>query len=285
MSVETHQLNHTIQVDENDIILTGHGLLLALLYLGYTEVPVQVLSHLTEATKLTYLVADNELAANSSWDEEKLGLLLHKLEKDLVNLEVIGFSPQELDRLLADLEPEDLVGDPEDVPEISPLAVTLPGDLWLLGRHRVLCGDCLLDGNSERVLSGQMADMAFSDPPFSVNYTQKCSGKKIINDNLGPAFPEFLQSACAQILAVTKGAVYICMSSSEVHTLAQAFKTAGGHWSDYIIWSKDRFTLGRSDYQRQFELILYGWKEGGEHFWCGARDEGDVRARDGASRQ
>jgi DNA modification methylase len=275
-SVETHQLNHMIQCDENDLMLTGHGLRLALLYLGYEEVPVQVLSHLTEANKLTYLVGDNKVAENSSWDEEKLGLLLQKLERELVNLEVTGFSPQELDRLLADLKPEDVVEDPEDVPDVPPLAVSLLDDVWLLGRHRVLCGDSLSAANAQRVLGGQMADMAFSDPPYNVNYTQKRGGKKIINDNLGPAFPEFLQSACAQILAVTKGAVYICMSSSEVHTLAHAFKTAGGHWSDYIVLSKDHFTLGRSDYQRQFEIILYGWKEGGEHFWCGARDEGDV---------
>src|ERR1700685_336013 len=145
-SVETHQLNRTIQVDENDVILTGHGLLQALDFLGYEEVPVQVLRHLTEAQKQTYIIADNQLALNSSWDEEKLGLTLQKLENDLVNLEVIGFSPQELDRLLADLEPEDLVGDPEDVPETHALAVTLPGDLWTLGRHRVLCGDSLAEG-------------------------------------------------------------------------------------------------------------------------------------------
>jgi DNA modification methylase len=275
-SVETHQLNRTIQVDENDVILTGHGLLQALNFLGYEEVPVQVLRHLTEAQKQTYVIADNQLALNSSWDEEKLGLTLQKLENDLVNLEVIGFSPQELDRLLADLEPEDLIGDPEDVPEALALTVTIPGDLWTLGRHRVLCGDSLAEGTSGRVLDGQMADMVFSDPPYNVDYKQKRGGKKIANDNLGPAFQQFLESACARFLAATKGAVYICMSSSELDTLVRAFKAAGGHWSDFVIWSKDRFTLGRSDYQRQFEVILYGWKEGGERFWCGARDEGDV---------
>jgi DNA modification methylase len=275
-SVETHQLNRAIQVDETDTILTGHGLLLALRYLGYQEVPVQVLSHLTGAEKQTYLIADNQIAANSTWDEQKLGLTLQKLEKELVNLDVIGFSPQELDRILADLEPEDLDVDPEAVPEVPTLAVTVPGDLWILGRHRVLCGDSLLDGISERVLGGQTADIAFLAPPYNVNYSQKSRGIKIANDNLGSNFEEFLQSACTRILAVTKGAVYICMSSSEVHTLARAFKAAGGHRSTYIIWAKDRFTLSRSDYQQQFEIILYGWKEGGAHFWCGARNEGNV---------
>jgi DNA modification methylase len=275
-SVETHQVNRTILVDENDIILAGHGLWLALHSLGYPEVPVQVLSHLTPAQKRTYLIADNQLAANSSWDDEKLRLSIQKLEKELVDLDVIGFSPQELDRILADLAPEDPVGDPEEVPDTPALAVTITGDLWILGRHRVLCGDSLVHGNLERALGGQKAEMTFSDPPYNCNYSQKSNGKKIANDNLGPAFQEFLERACAQMLAVTKGAIYICMSSAEVHTLVRAFKAAGGHWSTYIVWSKDRFTLGRSDYQRQFEIILYGWREGGEHFWCGARAEGDV---------
>jgi DNA modification methylase len=275
-SVEVHQLNRPILADENDVILAGEGLWLALRKLGYDQVPVQVLRHLTETQKQTFVVADNQVAANSSWDDEKLRITMQKLEQELVDLNVMGFSPQELDRTLADLAPEDLVGDPEDVPEVTTLAVTVPGDVWILGRHRVLCEDSLADGSVEKVLGGQSVSMTFCDPPYNCNYLQKSQGKKIANDNLGPAFQEFLERACEQILAVTNGAIYICMSSAEIHTLARAFKAAGGHWSTYVVWSKDRFTLGRSDYQRQFELILYGWREGGEHFWCGARNEGDV---------
>ena len=100
--------------------------------------------------------------------------------------------------------------------------------------------------------------------------------RKIANDNLGADFERFLYDACVNILAVTKGAVYICMSSSELHTLEKAFREAGGHWSTFVIWAKNTFTMGRSDYQRQYEPILYGWKEGTDHFWCGARDQGDV---------
>jgi DNA modification methylase len=100
--------------------------------------------------------------------------------------------------------------------------------------------------------------------------------RRIANDNLGPAFEPFLRDACANILAVTTGAVYICMSSSELHTLHKAFTEAGGHWSTFVIWAKNTFTMGRSDYQRQYEPILYGWKEGTDHYWCGARDQGDV---------
>jgi DNA modification methylase len=100
--------------------------------------------------------------------------------------------------------------------------------------------------------------------------------RPILNDNLGGGFETFLLDACANILSVTKGACYICMSSSELHTLQRAFIAAGGKWSTFIIWAKNTFTLGRADYQRQYEPILYGWKEGADHYWCGARDQGDV---------
>ena len=108
-------------------------------------------------------------------------------------------------------------------------------------------------------------------------YTGKTARKfTIVNDDLGAGFYDFLHKACTNVLAITKGAVYICMSSSELHTLYRAFSDAGGHWSAFIIWAKDRFTLGHSDYQRQFEPILYGWKEGQSHYWMGARNEGDI---------
>lgn len=116
--------------------------------------------------------------------------------------------------------------------------------------------------------------MTFCDPPYNVAYESR--GRKITNDNLGAGFAAFLRSSCENVLAVTKGAVYICMSSSELDTLKTAFQSAGGHWSTFVIWAKNTFTLGRSDYQRQYEPILYGWKEGTKHFWCGARDQGDI---------
>ena len=100
--------------------------------------------------------------------------------------------------------------------------------------------------------------------------------RRILNDALGEGFYQFLYDACVNLLMVTKGACYICMSSSELDTLQRAFKDAGGKWSTFIIWAKNTFTLGRADYQRQYEPILYGWKDGSQHYWCGARDQGDV---------
>jgi DNA modification methylase len=125
---------------------------------------------------------------------------------------------------------------------------------------------------------GEHAALTFTDLPYNVNYKQKTkAGIRIIaNDNLADDFEQFVYEACLNILVATKGAIYICMSSSELHTLYRAFTRAGGHWSTFVIWMKDQFTLGRSDYQRQYEPILYGWKSGGPHHWCGARDQGDV---------
>ncbi len=124
--------------------------------------------------------------------------------------------------------------------------------------------------------------MAWTDPPYNVDYggsrisKGQGRGRTIQNDDLGEAFGPFLEAACRRLLGVSKGACYICMSSSELPTLQRAFVVAGGHWSTFIIWAKSGFTLGRSDYQRQYEPILYGWKKGVDRFWCGARDQGDV---------
>jgi len=171
--------------------------------------------------------------------------------------------------------------DPDTVPEAPEHPVTQPGDLWVLGNHRLLCGDATVPTNVERVLEGGVADMAFTDPPYNVNYHQPSShprraGRTIANDNLGPAFEEFLLHACRNLVKATGGAIYISMSSSELDTLRRAFVEAGGHWSTFLIWAKNTFTLGRSDYHRQYEPILYGWREGSAHYWCGARDQGDV---------
>ena len=116
--------------------------------------------------------------------------------------------------------------------------------------------------------------MIFTDPPYNVAYTGAAGS--IQNDDLGDGFHDFLLAALTPMLASCRGGVYIAMSSSELDALQGAFREAGGHWSTFIIWAKDRFTLGRSDYQRQYEPILYGWREGTSRHWCGARDQGDV---------
>ncbi|MGD0436764.1 MAG: site-specific DNA-methyltransferase [Bryobacteraceae bacterium] len=168
--------------------------------------------------------------------------------------------------------------DPDEAPALCPEIVTRPGDLWALGKnHRLLCGDSTQRDQLERVLEGASSDMIFTDLPYNADYEGKNSQRlRIVNDNLGDQFRVFLTSACQAMLAVNAGAIYICMSSRELHHLYEAFCQAGGHWSTYIVWAKNTFTLGRSDYQRQFEPLLYGWAEGSRHFWCGDRNQGDV---------
>ena len=272
-----------ILIGADGVIIAGHARLLAARKLGMTEVPVIVLDHLTETQRRALVLADNRLAMNAGWDEEMLRVELESLQEDGFNLDIVGFSDEEIEDLLQDPEQAAEGGTDEDaVPETPETAVTVPGDVWVLGEHRLLCGDSTRMDAVEKVLAGGLADMAFLDPPYNVNYgatmKDKLRGKKrkIANDNLGDGFEQFLRDACVNLLAVTKGAIYICMSSSQLHTLHHAFTEAGGHWSTFVIWAKNTFTMGRSDYQRQYEPILYGWKEGTDHFWCGARDQGDV---------
>jgi len=268
-----------ILVGDDNVIIAGHGRLMAAHKMGLENVPVIYLSHLSELQRRALVLTDNKLAENAGWDEDLLRLELEDLQAQDFNLELTGFDFDEIDRLLnADTEPAGNTDD-DDVPETPDAPISKPGDLWLLGNHRLLCGDATLLSDVERVLDGGLADLTFCDPPYNVDYAGGASRKtdrRIENDNLGNAFEAFLYDACVNIVSVTKGGIYICMSSSELHTLQKAFVDAGGHWSTFIIWAKNRFTLGRSDYQRQYEPILYGWKEGTDHFWCGARDQGDV---------
>jgi DNA modification methylase len=271
-----------ILVDESNGILAGHGRLMAARQLGLKEVPVVRLEHLSEAQKRAYIIADNQLAATAGWDDELLAEEVGWLRDERFDLDLLGFDATELERLLS-LDGGEAEAEPEDeVPEPPKDPVTQPGDLWLLGEHRLLCGDSTVLTDVERVLGGTLADMAWTDPPYNVDYgntakdKQRGKGRKILNDNLGDGFEAFLTDACTNLISVTKGAIYIAMSSSELHTLQRAFLAAGGKWSTFVIWAKHAFTLGRADYQRQYEPILYGWRDGAEHYWCGARDQGDV---------
>jgi DNA modification methylase len=209
-----------------------------------------------------------------------LRLELGDLQATGFDLALTGFSQDELDRLL--IAETELGRDPDDAPEPPAEPISKPGDLWICGEHRVLCGDATVLADVEKVLGGELADMCFTDSPYNVNYANSTKDKKrgksraILNDALGEEFGVFLYDACVNILTVTKGVVYMCMSSSELDTLQKAFREAGGKWSTFVIWAKNTFTLGRSDYQRQYEPILYGWKQGADHYWCGDRDQGDV---------
>jgi DNA modification methylase len=279
-SIREFGWTNPVLVDGGNGIIAGHGRVLAARKLRLERVPVIELAHMSEAQKRAYVLADNQLALNAGWDEALLRVELADLSALGFDLGLIGFGEGELERLLAG-ESTGLTDD-DEAPALPGQAITQPGDLWVLGEHRLLCGDANVPADVERVLDGQLADMTFTDPPYNVDYGNSAKDKlrgnkrKILNDDLGNGFEAFLRDACTNILSVTKGAVYVCMSSSELHTLQRAFTAAGGKWSTFVVWAKHTFTLGRSDYQRQYEPILYGWPARHDRYWCGARDQGDV---------
>jgi DNA modification methylase len=267
-----------VLVRENGMLIAGHGRLEAAKLDGITEVPTIVARGWTEAQCQAYAICDNKLTDSSHWNEELLRLELGDLQTAGFDLALTGFDQNELDSLLV-IETE-LDSDPDDAPEPPTEPISRPGDLWICGEHRVLCGDATSLADVEKVLGGELADMCFTDSPYNVNYSTKDKkrgkSRPMLNDTLGEEFGAFLYEACVNILTMTKGGVYMCMSSSELDTLQKAFHEAGGKWSTFVIWAKNTFTLGRSDYQRQYEPILYGWKQGADHYWCGDRDQGDV---------
>ena len=270
-----------IIVKSNGQVVDGHLRLKAAKKLELNTVPVILADDLSETQIKAFRIMINQSANWADWDNELLSLELSDLASDEFDLSLLGFTEDALNELLNNSNDPGLV-DEDAVPEVEPNPVSQLGDVWQLGNHRVMCGDATSAEAMSALMDGQMADMVFTDPPYNVDYgnaakdTRQTKDRRILNDNLGDAFYDFLHGAMIQMLSVTKGALYVSMSSSELDTLQKAFRDAGGKWSTFIIWAKNTFTLGRADYQRQFEPILYGWKEGNDHFWCGARDQGDV---------
>lgn len=236
-----------VLVDRDGMIIAGHGRILAARKLALDRVPVIVVDHLSEAEKRAYAIADNKIALNAGWDDELLKIELETLKNDGVDLETLGFSEDEFNRLLDQLDPKPHA-DEDSAPEPPAAPVTRRGDVWNLSEHRLVCGDMTNESCYAPLLSGELASMVFTDPPYNVAYQAPGLGVTIANDDLGKYFGLFLETACAQMLGNTSGALYVCMSSSELHTLHRAFTKVGGHWSTFIIWGKNTFTLGRSDY-------------------------------------
>lgn len=291
-----------ILVDENYEIIAGHGRLLAGKELGYDKVPVAQLKHLSKDEKLALLIADNKIADNAGWDEELLQQAMEELHNGSFDLEALGFSNKELEKIKASFESEKQSAEVEDiVPDVEPeQIVSKIGDLWQLGEHRLLCGDACIAENYDKLMDGEIANMVFTDPPYNVAYDESFRNKNekaenprlIKNDNLGDEFQEFLTRAMENILEYTNGSLYICMGGSELHTLYKAFTDAGGKFDAYIVWVKNTFALSRSKYQHQHEWLVFGntesvYKEQHEAImlgknpgdtapWYGGRNQTDV---------
>jgi len=281
-SIVEYGFTNPILCGADGVIVAGHCRWSASQKLGLESVPVVVLDHLTPTQRRALVISDNRTAELAGWDDAMLRVELDALRDDDFDLSLTGFDADALADLFEGEEGDVGKTGDDDVPESQEAVISRPGDVWLLGGHRVLCGDATDAKSYEALLQDAPVDMVFCDPPYSVNYANSAKDKMrgtnrpILNDNLGENFGPFLKAALTPMVAHCQGAIYIAMSSSELDTLQAAFREAGGKWSTFIIWAKNTFTMGRSDYQRQYEPILYGWPEGGTHHWCGDRDQSDV---------
>ena len=282
-SIVEFGFTNPILAGSDGVIVAGHGRLAAAQKLGLDTVPVVVLDHLTPTQRRALIIADNRIAENAGWDDAMLRIELQSLQEDGFNLDITGFDVDALAEIMAGEETTvDGQTDDDAVPEVPVTPISRPGDVWEMGNHRLVCGDATDPKSYELLMADAQADMVFTDPPYNVDYANSAKDKMrgkdrpILNDNLGDGFYDFLLAALTPMLERCAGATYIAMSSSELDTLQQAFRAAGGKWSTFIIWAKNTFTLGRADYQRQYEPILYGWPEGQNRHWCGDRDQGDV---------
>jgi len=266
-----------ILVDGQNNVIAGHGRLLAARKLGITEVPVVPMAHLTDIQRRALILADNKIGENASWDDELLGLELAELKDGGFDLGITGFSSDEWDALIAGDTSNDGLTDEDQVPEVPEKPVSRTGDVWLLGEHKVLCGDATKAEDYKLLLGEELVDMCFTDPPYNVAYEGGTKEKLTIkNDSMGDEqFRQFLRDAYTAADAVMKaGAVfYIWHADSEGYNFRGAARDAGWSVRQCLIWKKSSLVLGRQDYQWQHEPCLYGWKEGASHLWASDRKQ------------
>ena len=250
-------------------IIAGHGRLMAAKKLGLKKVPTIDCSDLTEAQKKAYIIADNKLALNAGWDSVMLSSELAELEELGFDLGIIGFDNKELDSLMAPEVTEGLV-DEDEVPEPPPEPRTQLGDIYILGAHRLMCGDSTSIDAVEKLMEGKKCDMVWTDPPYNVAI-QGAAGTIMNDDMSDDSFKDFLTSVYScYYLTMKEGAViYVAHADTERVNFTQCFKESGLKLSQVLIWVKQAGTLSRQDFNWQHEPILYGWKEGAGHYFCG----------------
>ena len=229
---------------DNDVI-AGHARLLAARMLGMTEVPVIRLSHLSEGQRRALVIADNQLALNSGWDEELLRIELLLLQDAACDLSLVGFDDDELARLLAQQDAAEGLTDEDAVPALPETPVSASGDLWVLGSHRLLCGDATIRADVERLIGGETADLVFTDPPYNVDYEGYTEDKlKIRGDRMSPEqFQQFLAAAFSNYRRIAKAgaSLYVCHSSSWQREFQNSMASAGFEVRCQIIWANNTF--------------------------------------------
>ena len=286
-SIKEFGWTNPILVDGDNGIIAGHGRIYAARKLGHTQVPVIELTGLTDAQKKAYVIADNKLALNAGWDNEMLALEIQELTDEGFDTSLLGFNPDELNALL---EPDVIEGltDEDAVPETPEEPKTKLGDIYKLGKHRLMCGDSCSTNDMEKLCDGQLVDMWLTDPPYNVAYEGKTKDAlKIQNDSMeDDQFRQFLRDAYVTADLVMKpGAVfYIWHADSEGYNFRGAAKDAGWKVRQCLIWKKSTMVMGRQDYHWKHEPCLYGWKEGAGHLWATDRKQTTILEFDKPSR-
>ena len=275
-SIREFGFTNPVLIDSEGGIIAGHGRVQAARKLGMTEVPCIRLVNLTELQKQAYIIADNKLALNAGWDDELLKIEFAGLKEQGFDLELTGFTLGEIDELMPDVIPEGLT-DEDAVPEVRPDPISKLGDVWLLGKHRVMCGDSTSIDAVEELMGGGLADQLITDPPYNVAYTGKTKDALTIqNDSMSDDnFRQFLMDAFVAADAVMKtGATfYVWHADSEGYNFRGACKDAGWTVRQCLIWKKQTMVMGRQDYHWKHEPCLYGWKDGAAHLWATDRKQ------------
>src|SRR5258705_353565 len=276
-SITEFGFNNPILVDSKAGIIAGHGRLLAARKVQLAEVPVIVLDHLTEAEKRAYIIADNQLALNAGWDELVLAAELIALQQEDFDVSLLGFEDEELARLLAAQDAADGLTDEDSVPELRETPISLPGDTWALGDHRLLVGDATDSDAVAKLMAGDSADLVFTDPPYNVDYEGYTKQRlKIKGDRMSDAdFKEFLGATFCSYRSVVKpgGSLYTCHSSSWQREFQNALEAAGFDIPCQIIWAKNTFAWGLRRYKFQHEPMFYCHAAGGKDPWDGDKTQ------------
>lgn len=286
-SIREFGFTNPVLIDGKSGVIAGHGRLLAARKLGLAEVPVIELAHLSEKQKRAYIIADNKLALNAGWDDEMLRVEFEDLAGEGFDLSLTGFSEDELATLMVEEIAPGLT-DEDAVPEAPETPVSVPGDVWLLGKHRVMCGDSTSIDAVEKLMGGGLADQLITDPPYNVAYVGKTKdAMKIKNDSMDDeSFRQFLRDAFVAANAAMKpGAVfYIWHADLEGYSFRGACKDSGWTVRQCLIWKKQTLVIGRQDYHWKHEPCLYGWKDGAGHLWAADRKQTTVLEFDRPSR-